>query len=333
MLNRINRQIWMVLALGFVLFVLFAGRAESGANAGGTLVLYANDAIRYTSDQSDYAGSSGLECAPDESCPPYDDPGCAARVAQSGSGYVSYLTDTTIVFWVIAAWAPSACPRMKGAQFGIDYDPDEVTIVAHGTDASFELSTSHAGLDWPAPKTGTALSWDQAQTSPCKEVYWFAAEVGSNPSEILLARHPAGNSWPTFADDSVPSNLDPIDDECLMGLGVAGSLGGDCHGHLGHDDGACCLPDGTCRYTSRAVCMAESGIFDEAYHECVVSFCSSVATGACCLSRGDECVVRSREDCQAAAGSYYGDWTACEPNFCTTAITRESWGAIKHRYR
>ncbi len=323
----------LVSLLALSLALSLVERAQGGANAGGYLFLYANDAIRYTSDQSDYAGLSGVECAPDESCPPYDDVGCDARLAQAGSGYVSYLTDTTIVFWVIAAWSPNTCPRMKGAQFGIDYDPDEVSIVSHGTDASFELSTSHAGLEWPAPKTGTALSWDQAQTAPCKEVYWFAAEVGSNPSEIMLAPHPAGNTWPTFADDSVPSALDPIDGDCLMGLGVAGSLGGECHEHFGGDDGACCLPGGTCEFIDRETCIAGNGIFDGSQYGCVVSFCSSVAVGACCLSSEDACVLRTGEDCQAATGSYYGDWTACEPLFCTTAITRESWGAIKHRYR
>lgn len=219
-----------------------AGSAQAGANAGGYMVFYTNDAIDYTSDTVTYSGLSNVTCPNDASCPPYDAPGaseCSANKSTVQNSFTSNKGSSIAVWWLLAGWpqAPSSdtCPKLAGTQFGIDYDPAKVTLVAWGTDANFELTTNYGGNPWPAPRSGTALTWNSPKTSHLTEVYWFAGYATyGDPTTFSVANHPAGNSPPVFGDNGVPSQLDPVgvgyggngNQAFLPILGLAGSAGG-----------------------------------------------------------------------------------------------------------
>jgi len=310
----------------------FCGIAASsclgGSNAGGSLYLFTDDQVTYTSDHGGYDGASGVECEPDGSagCPPYEGSWCEPRRSQAQSGYLSYRTEATIVVWVMAILPE--CARLKGAQFGLDYDPTKIEIIDHGTDADFEFTTASGGHDWPAPSAGTSLNWSVTQTAPVKELYWFAVAVGSEPASLRLIEHPTGHTPPSFNDDALPSRLDPA--VCVNGLGLAGGSAATCD-QVGGDRIGCCLLDGSCQVLLWSECTSANGL-SNGEPACMPNFCLTVATGACCLPNEGGCVRVPGSDCRANGGSYYGDWIDCGPGFCSTPIAPTSWGRIKSRY-
>lgn len=210
--------------------------AYAGKNAGGYLVFYTNDSVVYTSDDEPYAGKSGVTCPEDTQfpCPPYDGNNCSANKSIVQAAASSTKTNDYVVWWLLAGWPEETCPRLAALQFGIQYDETKVSINSSGTDADFELTTARNGRDWPAPGSGTALTWNSPRTSHLKEVYWFTGYVYAEAATFSVAIHPAGNSWPVFGDDDTPAGLDEIGSgyggtpnvNFLPVLGLAGSLDG-----------------------------------------------------------------------------------------------------------
>jgi len=150
----------------------------------------------------------------------------------------------TTVFFALAAFADSAAPRLSGLTFGITYDPQEFVLVAEGHCADFQLVTD----GWPAPETGTALTWNSAQTGLMIEAAWFAGYPYSTSSTTFaIAEHPVQGA--TLADDSIPPQVELVSGFGVLGFGALGSAecptgevadgddgGSDGHGDNGHEN-------------------------------------------------------------------------------------------------
>ncbi len=74
---------------------------------------------------------------------------------------------------------------------------------------------------------------------------------------------------------------------------------------------ACCYLDGTCALTTEAEC---TGVWHAEWTSCEPNLCPQ-PTGACCLA-GSNCQALSATECDAAAGTYQGDGTTCDPDPC-----------------
>jgi hypothetical protein len=274
--------------------------ALAGPNAGGTLIAALSVGTVYTVDHTGYCGSSTTtDCN-------------AAVTTIDGS-------DTAVIN-IIAAFPGSS--RLAGLTFGISYSAGVVLVDgAHCGD--FELADG----TWPASGTGTAVTWGAAQTDQLVEVYWFAAyNYDGTPQSLGLIAHPGQGG--NFADDDVPSNIDPIAGYGVFGFAQPGSV--ECPGS-GPLPGACCFPDGSCEVLFETDCAAGGGSFQGEGTNCETVVCPTPPTGACCI--GTDCVILTRDDCATAGGNYIGDDSTCDPNPCVVPTIESSWGEIKNSYR
>jgi len=273
----------------------------AGPNANGTLIAAVSVGTVYTTDNTGYCGSSTTT-------------DCNAAVTHVDG------VDPAVIN-IIAAIAGS--PRLAGLTFGVTYSAG-VTLIEWGTCGDFELPDGA----WPASGSGNAVTFSSAQTSNLTEVYWFAAyNYYGNPELFGLGPHPTqlGN----FADDDVPSNIDPILGYGAIGFNAPGSVA--CPG-TGPVPGACCLPDGTCVITpDRATCEAVGGTYQGDGTTCEGTNCPQPARGACCI--GTDCVILTADDCAAQGGDYIGDDVPCDPTPCVVPTIEASWGEIKNSYR
>ena len=274
-----------------------------GPNAGGTLIFHSNPGVVYTADQDDYCGSM-LDA-------------CENAISETPEHY------ETAVIHLLAAFPDQSNPRLAGVTFGIAY-ADCVVLQAWGNCGDFELSNA----EWPASGEGTAVTWSAAQTTQLTDIYWFAAYVYSVESATLdIISHPQGGTL--FADDDVPSNLDPVADFGSFGFGMDGYL--PCP--LGSEPGGCCFADGSCNVLSREDCAGQGGEYVGDGTVCDPNPCSQPSLGACCIE-DESCVVLSETDCNATGGVYQGDGTSCDPNPCSVVpVVEESWGGIKEKFR
>lgn len=277
---------------------VMGGTAIAGPNAGGTLVATLADGVVYTSDEESYCGAGATDCATANGR--YDN------------------TDTAVIN-VLAVFPGAANPRLAGVTFGVAYNDAEIFLQGWGACGDFELPTG----GWPGSGEGTAVTYSSAQESNLVDVYWFAAyNYYGNANSFDLAAHPSQGA--NFADDSVPSELDPI--------AALGSFGFSTDGNVPcpADDapGACCFADGSCTLEFRVDCQ---GDFLGDGTSCDPNPCDQPATGACCDAEGN-CTIRTAEEC--AGDDYRGDDVPCDPNPCPVVPTFEtSWGAVKGIYR
>jgi hypothetical protein len=274
--------------------------ALAGPNANGTLVVTLADGVVYTSDEASYCGAGATSC----------------------DGAITRVDDTrTYVLNVLAAFPASASPRLAGVTFGVSYNELSTVFVAFAPCGDFELATG----GWPGSGEGTAVTFSSAQTSTLADVYWFAGYDYYLGNTLDLTPHPTQGA--NFADDDVPSNLDPIADLGSFGFGIDGYL------PCPADDapGACCFADGSCEVLLAADCDAAGGAFQGGGTDCQTVECPQPATGACCID--GECFVRTADECAAAGGDYIGDDVPCDPNPCSSPTIETSWGAVKNIYR
>ena len=110
-----------------------------------------------------------------------------------------------VLLHIMAAFPDTSNPRMNAVSFGIDYDAEKMWIVDKGSCGGWELPTS----SWPAPGSGTALTWTDPKTERLTEVYWIAAYVylqGADSTQFSLTDH--GRYGGEFSDDSTPGVRD-----------------------------------------------------------------------------------------------------------------------------
>ena len=182
-----------------ILLIVLPFAATAGVNHGGTLILHAPPYIEAT--DGTWCGRSGLTACE------------YARVD------LPWAPDSTVAFYVIAAFPEAASPRLLGLNFGIDYDPDKFQIAGWETCGDFQLTTGN----WPDPESGNTVTWNEAQTGHLTEVGCFLGYCYGSVSDATqfdLTAHPTLGG--VFGDDSVPSVLDPITDYGRLGFGTGG---------------------------------------------------------------------------------------------------------------
>lgn len=276
------RPYLVTFALSLAMVGMLPTYAHSGPNAGGTLVLHAPVPSIYTTDGG-YCGSSGLT----------DCTGATTR----------FDSQDPIVVFVLASFFQDAAPRLAGVTFGLEYS-DCVAVIGGESCADFEL----ANPDWPAPGSGTAVTWTTAQTDHLIEVYAFELyATSSDGCTFGLAPHP--DQGGLFADDAVPSNLDPIQDFGTFGFYTEGRL------PCAFPIAACCFDDGHCEVLNEMECRSAGGSWETGEASCTPNPCPQPPTGACCTPVGG-CEVRTEAECDATGHTYLGDGTDCSPNPC-----------------
>jgi hypothetical protein len=189
------------LVLGLVLLT-FPCIAISGPNAGGVLVIHADTTVVYTNDISDYCSTPQVV-------------GCHEVLAEVPSA-------STIVYLLraYAVFADAVSPRLKAVSFGVDYDPDQLILAAHGP--CFDFVVPSGG--WPAPNGSVALSRSDLGTSAIQELYWFAAYTYTDTTSTVFELQPAPDSNDGFVDDGMPPLLDPIMGYGILGFGRTGVI-------------------------------------------------------------------------------------------------------------
>jgi hypothetical protein len=338
----------IVALLGCASFVL------AGPNAGGTIILHDPNYI-WCLDRDGYCGLG----TPPASC-------TEADVRLDGT-----FPGASKLFKMYAAFPEGSRPRLKAMSFGVHYPTPAITLVAWGpcigdlNNGALEFP----GPGWPEPDTGTAMVFQNTQTSLLVECYWFA---GYNyyppvPQILQLRDHPDPVLGGNFTGDGVVADPDPI--------AGYGSLGFDTDGVVAcpsGEMGACCLCDGSCTQTLEsecptghwmpsiscdpnpcswplgACCLSDGHCVVEiecrcndlggawlGQQPCVPNPC--VPTGACCNLDTRECRIMTEEECgqQSFPHRYLGDHTVCDPNPCPepVPVRESSWGWIKALYR
>jgi hypothetical protein len=201
------RSRFVVFALSFILTA--AGAAWSCPNDGGTIALH-DAGLLYSATNGSYS-MCGQGVIP-ATCADID-----TRLDLPLGGRLD-----KAIFKVYAVFREGSSPRLIGLTFGIDYDSGIVQLPLYGKCGDFEMCDA----DWPAPRTGTTVTWNVVQTSYLVPVYWFAAYSYMDPPPPTLIRL-TGNlaqGGGYFGDDSVGCDLTPIAGYGTLGLGTDGSV-------------------------------------------------------------------------------------------------------------
>jgi len=279
----------------------FSTLAVAGPNAGGTLIIV-TDGLIYCADDEPYCGSGSIQDCRD------------------GVTRVDGASLNPVVLNVLAAFHESTSPRLSGVTFGIAYNSAEVFIAALFSCGDFELPDG----DWPVSGTGTAVTWNAAQTGQINDVYWIAAyNYYGNPNQLGLIPHPSQGA--SFADDSIPPEIDPI-----AGLGA---FGFDTEGDLPCTEpdllGACCDIDrGDCTVTAEFECVGDWLLGQS----CEPNPCPEPPLGACCDPGTGGCSMRTQAECEDLGREWHAE--PCDETPCVgTPVIESTWGEVKTRYR
>jgi hypothetical protein len=301
--------------------ILLTSVALAGPNEGGMLVVHAPSLV-WTSDVASYAGMSGVACgqdgpaSPAPECPPYDPIGGAIPCDPFAANPTSTMAEgVTQVWYVLAAFWPYTCPRLKALAFRIRYDESKIFVSAgfNGpsdpeTALTLPLPSDQNQNQFPADGSGMTLSFTKVRTSLLQELWWFSGYVyvGATDATFALDIVREENN-DVFVDDAVPSHADPI-----AGVGVLG-LGGGAVGYNPNSPlpvGTCCLTDGTCDVTIQPECR---GTWTWAIsHFCDPNPCPQ-PTGACCNQTTGTCSVMTQAACQL---SWMGPDVPCNTVTC-----------------
>lgn len=269
--------------LGLVLFCATAAAALAGPNGGGTIAVH-DPGVLWTVDQPQYCGAG---IAP-TSCSTVD-----ARLDGTGAANIA-------VWKVYALFADPSSPRLSAVSFGVHYPDNIVVLEAYGP-CPGAGGTEFPGMGWPRTDTGTTVAFGSTQTDRTVECYWFAGYAES-PAVFQLRDHPDPEIGGCFADDDVPSTVDPIIGYGSLGFDVPGSVA--CPTAFG----ACCdLKRGTCTLLSLQACAALGHDFTfTGFPSCAPNPCPQ--RGPCCIPDYDHarCTVMSPDSCAEFGGAFLG---------------------------
>jgi hypothetical protein len=222
-----KKIVWLLVLIGSQ-----ASLALAGPNAGGVLVVH-SASVAYTTDLPSYNGLSGVACGQDgpappfePECPPYDPYAGQIPCIPTAANPTSPVPDGSAQVWyVLAAFAETGCPRLQAVAFGVEYDESQVTIVASGPAGAEGVITFtpesdwEDGSEWPTSGSAVTESYTTTRTSLLQELYWFAG-YAYGPATFATAETYLPQQPTTFADDSIPPQLDTP-----AGLGVLGFRG------------------------------------------------------------------------------------------------------------
>ncbi len=279
----------------------------AGPNSGGVLILHAPPGLQFTYGQ-DWSGYSNLN-------------NCQDAITQvSGNGQWT-------LFYVLAIFPDYAMPRLQAVDFGIQYDSPQIEPKAWGM-CTGTYGFENPSTGWPASGTGDQVVWPAG--SPARrainEVYWFASYIYEGNVFKLTTNYQWNEA--KFVDDSLPPQLDDVEDFGSLGFGRRGS------NPCGSDDptGGCCTSNGQCIIQTRTACgeMGAGYTYLGDDTTCFPNNCIP-GMGACCILT--DCRLLTYDDCISAAGTFMGQGEGCNPTPCNMTQVRTSWGALKSIYR
>jgi hypothetical protein len=284
-----------------------------GPNAGGAIVVHTNDSYDYLS--TTICSTTLLP----ETCE---------------DAITSASRDVGQVVWFLAAFLPTASPRVLAVCFGIDFD--EVNLDSSvrrgicGPAGSVEVPDS----GWPANLAGNLVQFGNTIVGDTFfPFYYFQIDNNSggigNPYFCSDINPTVG--YASFIDDSSPRISDRITRfGCVKWYGAGSN---ECPGAA--SIGACCFLDGHCEMLSEQQCMGspEYQQWIGPGTACLPNNPCAPQMGACC-SPDDGCVVTAAAACQAP-NVWFPEWTTCQPNPCSVPVPTErtTWGRIKAGYR
>lgn len=175
---------WLPRATGGAVaaIVLAAGSpCAGGPHAGGHLVFHCDTSVQFTSDRQTYC---------DVSYP----------LACSILSNTAHTTDVVIIH-LLAAFADGVTPSLAAASFGVAY-LDDISIIA----TAFCAEAVYADAAWPESGTGVSLFLSPPRRDSLVPLCWFAA-YDPYAAPAVLQVTPRVDTG-TFADDSVPAQLD-----------------------------------------------------------------------------------------------------------------------------
>jgi len=284
--------------------------AYAGPNAGGTLIVQdANLTMLGTDGNVSICGQGLIP----QHCTEAD-----VQIDGAAAG-------AEAVFKVYAAFLEGTSPRLMGLTWGVLYDDSNIILPYFGKCGDFELNDD----GWPAPGTGSSVTWNNVQTAYLVPVYWFGAYTYGAAGTFCTGPNPGQGG--VFGDDTIPAILDPIMGYSCMGFDMPGILVCPVQEILG----ACCDPaTGGCTITTEAGCVAPL-IWHPEWLSCDPNPCPPPPIPVVCCTPAGVCfLVLSAEECMDP-NVYHPEWTSCDPNPCEppVPVQNNSWGQIKNIYR
>lgn len=179
--------------------------SEDGSRNGGVLVVHHDPAIAFST-------------------------GCANLIVPASVEQLlpsAPADGTPQLFFILGAFPEDHPVPWSALCFGLQYDAEEVEILEWGACPP----SRHVEIPdpaWPAPGTGTALSWGDELTAPLAPIYWFVAEA-STPTGVTVVGHPAQGAYFGGRASSGPAEgyprawSAPVFAAGTMGFGLPGS--------------------------------------------------------------------------------------------------------------
>lgn len=262
----------ILLALGIM--ALICTPAMAGFNANGALIVHTNDAYTY---------SAGTICTTTLGQPA----DCASAVTQSNKDFVVSGQKSTV--WFLAAFLPSASPRVASVYFGTDVD-----------DVNFDAGSNFgfcgpAGTQqvpdptWPYDSGNSVGFGTPVLGNTLFRFYYFGLDNYDNDPAApnpwwCSAINPTGG-FAAFYDDNFPPGEDRV---TQFGCVKWYEPGFNTCPHIIVASGACCFPTGLCVVLEETACTGQGGHYSgdgtvcEPTNPCAQpGACCDPETGAC----------------------------------------------------
>ncbi len=278
--------------LALAMLALLSTTAPAGPNAHGAIVVHTNDAYGYLSTTV-CTTTLGQPVA------------CESAITRTDKA-------SAAVVWFLAAFLPTASPRVAAIYFGIDFDDANLDPT---TEFGFcgPAGTVEAPDDgWPSNTAGDAIGFGTPiiGNTLFRFYYFKVDEFSGLPGPFLCSTINPTGGYAAYFDDNFP----PAQDNITMFGCVRWYAEGQrpCDWPPGQPTGACCLSTGACVVLNATDC-ADQGVYyvgDDT--DCAPPNPWCAQSGACCDPETGVCAFVLETDC-LAPNVWHPEWT-CQPN-------------------
>jgi hypothetical protein len=145
-------NLWEESRYALLLVVIIPAVALAGPNAGGVLLVHYRPGIEVPGEAAFVEGG----------------------LAACDSAIVEAPPDSTVMWFVCAAFPPGASPVLKGVSFGCEFNADSVAILWSATRPGATEIKYEESASWPYTGSGTSVVFEDILTSLVNEVYCFS---------------------------------------------------------------------------------------------------------------------------------------------------------------
>ncbi len=279
--------------LALAMLALFSTTAPAGPNAQGAIVVHTNDAYDYLSTTV-----------------------CTTTLGQPATceeAIVRTDKETNAVVWFLAAFLPTANPRVAAISFGINFDDMNLDP---STEFGFcgPAGTVEAPDDgWPSNTAGTAIGFGTPiiGNTLFRFYYFKVDEFSGLPGPFLCSTINPTGGFAAFFDDNLP----PAQDNITMFGCVRWYAEGQrpCDWPPGPPTGACCLSTGACVVLNAADCADQGVYYVGDGTDCVPPNPWCAQPGACCDLQTGACAFVLEAECLAPMVFLGGDCLSNNP--------------------